>query len=62
METTREICQILGFRIIETMRLGCTPAKPAFHIRTKRGEIVSRDFESVEEPIRLLTLIKEGIT
>ena len=52
---TSEVIEILGFKVTETRHLQSGQViKNHYNIRNKDGEIVSRNYESCEEPVRLL--------
>lgn len=52
---TSEVVQILGFKVMETSHLQNGQVLKNHHdIRNKDGEIVSRNYENCDEPIRLL--------
>jgi len=56
METsTKDICIILDYMITEsTHTQNGQFIKNHYNIRTNSGEIVSRDYDSLREPIKLL--------
>jgi hypothetical protein len=52
---TSEVTEILGFKVTETRHLeNGQVTRNHYNIRNKDGEIVSRDYESFEEPVKLL--------
>ena len=63
MELTSVICDIAGFKITETLHFkDDIPTGTVFHIRTGKGNVVSRAFNDLVEPIRLLYKIRDTIT
>jgi hypothetical protein len=52
---TSEMVEILGFKVTETRHLrNGQVIKNHYNIRNQNGEIVSRNYENFEEPVRLL--------
>jgi len=52
---TSEVIEILGFKVMETSHFrNGQVIKNHYDIRNKDGEIVSRNYEGIEEPIKLL--------
>ena len=58
METYTELCRVMGYVITEAIGDG---DKPVYHIRKQDGKIVSRDYESPEEPIELMEYIRTRV-
>ena len=55
MELTTVICEIAGFKITETIHYNDgIPTRTEFHIRTSKGNTVSRPFSNLVEPSKLL--------
>jgi len=53
--STSEVAEILGFKVTETRLIQDEQiVNNHFNIRNKDGEVVSRNYDSVEEPITLL--------
>jgi hypothetical protein len=54
METTRTVCEIQGFKVTATLTRHKRRKTIRYTIRTRRGGIVSRSYETVWEAVRVL--------
>jgi len=59
----RDIAEILGYRITKYQRLHHGQVMDTcYHIRDRRGDMLSRPYPTAEEPVSLLLAIEENLS
>ena len=59
----RDIAEILGYRITKYQRLQDGQVmNTCYHIRDRRGDMLSKPYLTVDEPVSLLLAIEENLS
>ncbi len=58
----RDICEILGYWITEYRVFKCGRVTDAyFHVRNSEGEVLSKRFGTIDEPVKILKKIEQSL-